>query len=80
MEFLLITGAAVLIAILIDRNIDKIDIPKGLVDELSSQGPSHKGVLLKPHWPSDDDRLRDLFVNMDPSIPGSAAWLANKDD
>ena len=78
MEFLLITGAAVLIAILIDRNIDKIDIPKGLVDELSSQGPSHN-VLLGPHWASDD-RLKDFFEDMDPSLPGTSAWAANKDD
>ena len=65
MEFLLITGAAVLIAILIDRNIDKIDIPKGLMSE-----------CLEP----DDDFLDDCFEDMDPTVPGTTAWLALHND
>jgi len=64
MEFLLITGAAVLIAILIDRNIDKIDIPQGPVSECLEPG---------------DDFLKDFFEDMDPTVPGTTAWFVNED-
>jgi len=71
MEFLLITGAAVLIAILIDRNIDKIDIPKGPVSE-----------CLEPDMNSDDSLFDDDYFDddFDPSLPGTLAWIARHKD